>query len=181
MVQSAQLSGGRASRSAAALTVALISLVLGGWVLIWNDDGGGPFPVVLIHNGRASVPYLLTLVALAANLAHRASTPAGAVDRCRLGRRRSPCHAALFAPSAGQRRNHQRSTVDRRGSSRCGQHGDTSGEWTTHRSRSHLLHCRVGHRRNVPSLGGTIRGIDACTRSVKRRAFVARHLRAVGP
>lgn len=75
MVESAQLSGGRASRSTAALTVALISLVLGGWVLIWNDDGGGPFPVVLIHNGRASVPYLLTLVALATNLALPA-TPA---------------------------------------------------------------------------------------------------------
>ena len=76
MVESAQLSGGRASRSTAALTIALISLALGGWVLIWNDDGGGPFPVVLIHNGRASVPYLLTLVALATNLALPASTPA---------------------------------------------------------------------------------------------------------
>ena len=76
MVEPAQLSGGRGSRSTAALTVALISLVLGGWVLIWNDDGGGPFPVVLIHNGRASVPYVLTLVALAAHLALPASTRA---------------------------------------------------------------------------------------------------------
>ena len=56
MAESAQLSGGRASRSTAALTVAMMSLALGGRVLIWNDDGGGPFPVVLIHNVRASVP-----------------------------------------------------------------------------------------------------------------------------
>lgn len=75
MVQSTQLSGGRARRSTAALTVALILLVLGGWVFIWNDDGGGPFPVVLIHNVRASVPYLLTLAALAANVALPTSMP----------------------------------------------------------------------------------------------------------
>jgi hypothetical protein len=75
MVESTRLSGGRASRSTAALTVGLMSLVLGGWVLIWNDDGGGPLPVVLIHNVRASVPYLLTLAALAANVALPTSTP----------------------------------------------------------------------------------------------------------
>ena len=142
MVQSAQLSGGRASRSAAALTVALISLVLGGWVLIWNDDGGGPFPVVLIHNGRASVPYLLTLVALAANLAHRASTPARWIAAASAGGAALAMllYSLLLLDNAG---TINEAPLTAEGSSRCGQRGDTSGEWTTHRSRSHLLHCRV--------------------------------------
>jgi len=52
----------------AALLVALISLLIGGWVFIWNGDGGGPFPVALIEPGAASVPYLLTAAALVAHL-----------------------------------------------------------------------------------------------------------------
>ena len=68
MSQRAQDSDPGVRRVSAALIVALISLLIGGWVFIWNGDGGGPFPVALIEPGPASVPYLLTAAALVAHL-----------------------------------------------------------------------------------------------------------------
>jgi len=68
MSQRAQDSDPGVRRVSAALIVALISLLIGGWVFIWNGDGGGPFPVALIEPGAASVPYLLTAAALVAQL-----------------------------------------------------------------------------------------------------------------
>jgi len=56
------------SRVSASLIVALTSLLIGGWVFIWNGDGGGPFPVALIGPWPASLPYVLPVVALVAHL-----------------------------------------------------------------------------------------------------------------
>lgn len=36
---------------------ALVLLVVGGWVFIWNGDGGGPFPVALIVPEWAVIVY----------------------------------------------------------------------------------------------------------------------------
>ncbi len=49
----------------ALLTAALLLLVICGWLFVWNDDGGGPLPVVMIIGaGQSLVLYGLVVVAL---------------------------------------------------------------------------------------------------------------------
>ena len=94
MSQRARDSDPWVSRVSAALLVALISLLIGGWVFIWNGDGGGPFPVALIEPGAASVPYLLAVAACALFR-----------SCCRLGSRRS--NPLVQKPRSGRCGQHQ--------------------------------------------------------------------------
>ena len=49
----------------ALLTASLLLLVICGWLFVWNDDGGGPLPVVMIIGaGQSLVLYGLVVVAL---------------------------------------------------------------------------------------------------------------------
>ena len=49
----------------ALLTTALLLLVVCGWLFVWNGDGGGPLPVVMIIGaGQSLILYGLVLVAL---------------------------------------------------------------------------------------------------------------------
>ena len=47
------------------VTAALLLLVFCGWLFVWNDDGGGPLPVVMIIGaGQSLLLYGLVVVAL---------------------------------------------------------------------------------------------------------------------
>lgn len=55
------------SQVAPALTACALLLLIGGsWILMWNGDGGGPFPVVLIHPLTTTAIVVLAAVGIGA-------------------------------------------------------------------------------------------------------------------